>query len=93
MATQPKKISDKKYQHNGRTYYVSDRKHKKYYTIVEGKKVHFGDTRYEHYYDKLGYYKYLNHNDKERRRLYKIRHEKDRHIKNTAGYFADRILW
>jgi len=29
----------------------------------------------------------------ERRRLYKIRHEADRHKKNTAGYYADKILW
>ena len=30
---------------------------------------------------------------KERRRLYKIRHEKNRNVKNTPGYYADRILW
>ena len=30
---------------------------------------------------------------KERRRLYKERHEKDRHKKGTAGYYADQILW
>ena len=29
----------------------------------------------------------------ERRRLYKLRHEKDRHKKGTAGYYADKILW
>ena len=29
----------------------------------------------------------------ERRKLYKLRHEKDRHIKGTAGYYADKILW
>jgi hypothetical protein len=29
----------------------------------------------------------------QRRILYKKRHEKDRHIKNTPGYFADNILW
>lgn len=29
----------------------------------------------------------------ERRRLYKIRHEADRHKKGTAGYYADKILW
>jgi hypothetical protein len=28
-----------------------------------------------------------------RRKLYKIRHEKDRKIKGTAGYYADQILW
>jgi len=30
---------------------------------------------------------------KERRKLYKIRHEKDRHKKGTAGWFSDKILW
>ena len=28
-----------------------------------------------------------------RRRLYKQRHEKDRHVKGTAGYYADKLLW
>lgn len=28
-----------------------------------------------------------------RRQAYKKRHEKDRHIKGTAGFFADQILW
>lgn len=39
-------------------------------------------------------YKLINEKlAKERRKLYKIRHEKDRHIKNSTGYFADKILW
>jgi len=29
----------------------------------------------------------------QRRRLYKIRHESDRHKKGSAGYYADKILW
>ena len=29
----------------------------------------------------------------ERRRLYKVRHEGDRHKKGSAGYYADQILW
>jgi hypothetical protein len=29
----------------------------------------------------------------ERRRLYKIRHEKDRNKLGSAGYYADQILW
>ena len=28
-----------------------------------------------------------------RRKLYKIRHKKDRMKKGSAGYYADRILW
>jgi hypothetical protein len=30
---------------------------------------------------------------KTRRRLYKMRHEKDRHIVGTHGYYADQLLW
>lgn len=30
---------------------------------------------------------------KERRRLYKIRHENNRKKVGTPGYFADKILW
>jgi hypothetical protein len=30
---------------------------------------------------------------KERRALYKKRHEKDRHKLNSNGYFADKLLW
>lgn len=29
----------------------------------------------------------------ERRRLYKIRHEKDRGVKGSAGWYADKLLW
>jgi len=29
----------------------------------------------------------------ERRRLYRIRHSKDRNVIGSAGYYADRILW
>ena len=28
-----------------------------------------------------------------RRKLYKIRHKKDRNIKNSNGFYADRLLW
>ena len=30
---------------------------------------------------------------KERRRLYKIRHDKDRHVKGSRGWYADKLLW
>ena len=41
--------------------------------------------------EKKGYYEkgYAN----KRRKLYKERHEKDRHIKGSNGYYADKILW
>jgi len=78
------------------------KKNKKYDAILKNKetgkivKVGFGDYRYEHYMDRtgLGIYSNLDHNDKERRRLYRIRHEKD--IKKgcySAGFFAWHYLW
>jgi hypothetical protein len=30
---------------------------------------------------------------KTRRRLYKMRHEKDRHVKWSNGWLADKLLW
>jgi hypothetical protein len=30
---------------------------------------------------------------KGRRKLYKQRHEKDRHVMGTNGWYADKILW
>ena len=29
----------------------------------------------------------------QRRKLYKARHEKDRKVKGSPGYFADKLLW
>jgi hypothetical protein len=59
------------------------------------KTIQFGDKRYEQYKDvtPLKLYSHLNHLDKDRRKRYKIRHEKDRHTKYTAGWFADKFLW
>lgn len=75
--------------------------HKKYKVVITDlngvklKTVQFGDKRYEQYKDSvpLKLYSHLNHNDKNRRRLYKNRHEKDRHNHFTAGWFADKYLW
>lgn len=40
---------------------------------------------------------YLKTNGKsyanKRRELYKIRHDKDRKVIDSAGYFADKLLW
>ena len=29
----------------------------------------------------------------EKRRLYKLRHSKDRNVIGTNGYYADKLLW
>jgi len=59
------------------------------------KTIQFGDKRYEHFKDKtpLKLYSHLNHNDKIRRKNYKNRHEHDRHVLYSAGWFADKYLW
>lgn len=79
--------------YKGYDIYLSDKPEKKYYAMVGNRKVYFGAYGYEHYHDKLGYYSDWNHWDKDRRRRYKIRHEKDRHNKGSAGWFSDQILW
>ena len=76
--------------------FVSKAKNKKYsvYVMKDGKKklIHFGDSRYEQFFDKLGHYKNLNHNDKKRKDLYYKRHGQT-NDKNTAKYWSHRILW
>ena len=46
------------------------------------------------YYD---YPTYIQNNGlayaNERRKLYKIRHKKDINVKNSSGYFVNKILW
>jgi len=49
---------------------------------------------YEQYYDKLGYYKDYNHNDKQRRDRYRKRHINDNlDDPLSAASLAWRILW
>ena len=57
--------------------------------------VHFGATRYEHFHDKIGLYKHLDHNDPERCRLYKARHGAlgYQEIRGTPAWFSWNALW
>ena len=75
---------------------------KMYNALLENKtnkkivKVPFGASDYENYRDTTGLnlYPHLIHNDKERRRLYRLRHQKD--IKPgfySPGWFSYYILW
>ncbi len=74
---------------------------KKYNAIIEDKKtkkrqkIPFGDKRYEQYQDSTGLklYSRLDHGDEKRRKAYKARHEKTRHKKWSASWFADTFLW
>ncbi|MBC8307067.1 MAG: hypothetical protein H8E55_66320 [Pelagibacterales bacterium] len=78
--------------------FVSKAKNKKYSVYVKadtksGKKlIHFGDNRYQQYKDKLGYYRHLDHNDKQRRKAYYARHGKAIG-KDNAKYFSHKYLW
>ena len=69
----------------GVTVKASSNKHKKLDVFKQGKKI----ASIGH----IAYSDLLQHGDTERRERYKKRHESNRHKKDTAGYFADRILW
>ena len=79
----------------------STSKGKKYDALLYNKKankykrVPFGDVDYPHYEDKtgLGDYTHLNTYSKERRRLYRIRHQGEDKKKFSSGYFSLRFLW
>ena len=69
----------------------STNKNKKIDVFKNGSKIaSIGSIKYNDYTTYLTIDKKLAD---ERRKLYKIRHEKDRNIKNYNGYFADKILW
>lgn len=84
---------------NGMTVglYKSKRENKKYVAIVfkDGKKIgtfHFGDTRYQHFKDLVSdTYRHLDHNDNDRRRLYRIRHKEGEFP--SSAWFAYNLLW
>ena len=69
----------------------SNKKNKKIDIIFKNKIISIGDSRYKDY----GIF--LKEEGKsiadEHRKAYKLRHNKDRKIKNSKGYWADKILW
>lgn len=82
-------------------YEKSTRKDKKLMVIVNGKKIHFGNPNYQHYKDKTGLWKELDHLDKKRRKNYLSRSGGIRNkegkltkdIESSPNYHAIRILW
>ncbi|MEI7487602.1 MAG: hypothetical protein WCJ72_09375 [Chryseobacterium sp.] len=76
----------------GVTVKPSTNKTKKIDVIKQGKKIAsvgaYGMNDYPTYMKLKG-----NKYAKTRRRLYKIRHEKDRKTKWTRGWLADKLLW
>ncbi len=82
-------------------YEKSTRKDKKLMTIVDGKKVHFGNPNYQQFKDKTGIWKELDHNDDKRRKNYLNRAsgiknkqgQLTKDIPSSPNYHAIRILW
>lgn len=69
----------------------SKNKNKKIDVFKDGKKLaSIGGKGYKDYGTYLKEDKSLA---EQRRKLYKMRHEKDRHSKGSAGFFSDKILW
>lgn len=79
----------------------SKRKHKKYVAVLENtetgreNRVHFGDNRFSQFRDETGLniYSNKNHNDKERRRRYRLRHAKTAKKKYSPSWFSWHFLW
>jgi hypothetical protein len=71
----------------------SEKRNKKIdvYDVYGNLLASIGDPNY------LDYPSYLKYCGKkiaeDRRKAYKLRHENDRHIKGSAGYYADQLLW
>jgi hypothetical protein len=70
----------------------STHQHKKYMAKVNNEWIHFGDNRYEQYYDKIGLYSDKNHNDESRKKSYHARHGVN-HREGTAVWFSFHALW
>ena len=83
------------------TYEKSSRKDKKLMTKINNKVVHFGNPQYQHFKDKTGIWKSLDHNDSKRRKNYLTRSagikNKDgkltKDLPESPNYHARRILW
>ena len=71
----------------------STRKNKKYMVLVKGGKViHFGDSNYKQFMDRLGVYSHLDHGDKNRRAAYYKRHGQTKN-KDSSKWWSHHILW
>jgi len=83
------------------SFQLSETKDKKYDALLKNrengkiKRVPFGSKGYNQYQDKtgLGHYSNMDTFDKERRRLYRLRHKGEDKNKFSSGYFALKYLW
>jgi hypothetical protein len=80
----------------GYDYQLSDRKGKKLMVTVDGKQIHFGDSKYQQFKDKTGLLPASsNHGDQKRRENYLKRatglgRSTD---PSSANYHAINVLW
>lgn len=80
---------------------VSNKKHKKYVAVLRNvktnrlKRVHFGDSRYQHYKDRtrLRHWAHLDHMDRGRLKRFRQRFRNRARKKFSAAYFAWNYLW
>jgi hypothetical protein len=86
------------------TPFKSFKKNKKYSVLVDDegiiKLIHFGDTRYEQYFDQIGLYSELDHLDTKRRNLYfkratKIKRKGKLSYRDitSPNYWSINFLW
>lgn len=82
------------YDINGYTFIAPSRRKFKKYDVYKKNKylTSFGDNRYKHYNDKIGFYSYLNHKDKDRRNLYYKRFGLSAGFE-TPKFFSNKFLW
>lgn len=77
----------------------SKTKYKKYDALLKNretgkiKRIPFGNTLFESYTDRTGLNLYKTHGNKERKRLYRLRHKGEDKNKFSSGYFAWKYLW
>lgn len=77
---------------------ISDKPNKKLMAFYDEngktKKIYFGATGYEHFFDKTGLLDpKLNHLDPVRRERYRKRHANDKLNEPSAGLLAMALLW
>jgi hypothetical protein len=77
--------------------FKSTAKNKKYslYVLKDGRRrlIHFGDSRYGQFGDRLGHYAHLNHKSEARREAFYRRHGGVSRDRNSALYWSQQLLW
>jgi hypothetical protein len=74
----------------------SQNENKKYDVYYNNKKIlSFGDRNYQHYYDRFGDFKDLNHKDEKRRESYKKRSEGIGNLDDpfSSNFWSYYFLW